>query len=120
MKSYTLIQAALGAALLTAAVTNAVAAEPMVYEGTAGGVRFLEEGQPPVIIHPTVEGARQERAANRLSPAKAGTSGGNLNYHGGTGGIGVETAPHIYLVLWGSQWNNNDPSGEAALLQSFF
>ena len=24
------------------------------------------------------------------------------------------------LVLWGSQWNNNDPSGEAAILQSFY
>jgi serine protease len=44
----------------------------------------------------------------------------NLSYHGGVGGIGVETAPKIYLVLWGSQWNSNDPSGEAGLLQSFF
>ncbi|HEV2110857.1 MAG TPA: hypothetical protein VGT99_05835 [Gammaproteobacteria bacterium] len=122
MKSYTLIQAALGAALLSAAVTNAVAAqpEPMVYEGTAGGVRYIEEGQPPVIIHPTVEGARQERETNRLNPAKGGgTSGGNLNYHGGTGGIGVETAPKIYLILWGSQWTNNDPSNEAGILQNF-
>jgi hypothetical protein len=44
----------------------------------------------------------------------------NLSYHGGVGGIGVETAPKVYLVLWGSQWNSNDPSGEASLLQSFF
>jgi serine protease len=36
------------------------------------------------------------------------------------GGIGVETAPKVYLVLWGSQWNNNDPSGESSILQSFF
>jgi serine protease len=43
-----------------------------------------------------------------------------LFYHGGTGGIGVETAPKIYLVLWGSQWTNNDPSGEAAILQNFY
>ncbi|MDE3091169.1 MAG: hypothetical protein KGJ80_17505 [Chloroflexota bacterium] len=49
----------------------------------------------------------------------AGTSS-NLSYHGGTGGIGVETAPKVYLVLWGSQWNNNDPSGEAAILQNFY
>jgi hypothetical protein len=43
----------------------------------------------------------------------------NLYYHGGTGGIGVETAPKVYLVFWGSQWTNNDPSGEAAILQGF-
>ena len=43
----------------------------------------------------------------------------NLYYHGGVGGIGVETAPKVYLVLWGSQWSNNDPSGESSLLQSF-
>ena len=28
----------------------------------------------------------------------------NLSYRGGVGGIGVETAPKVYLVLWGSQW----------------
>jgi len=42
----------------------------------------------------------------------------NLYYHGGVGGIGVETAPKVYLVLWGSQWSS-DPSGEAGTLQSF-
>ncbi len=49
-----------------------------------------------------------------------GASTNNLYYHGGVGGIGVETSPKIYLVLWGSQWNNNDPSGESSLLQSFY
>jgi len=44
----------------------------------------------------------------------------NLSYRGGIGGIGVETAPKVYLVLWGSQWNNNDPYGEASRLQDFF
>jgi len=44
----------------------------------------------------------------------------NLSYRGGVGGIGVETAPKVYLVLWGSQWNSNDPSGEESLLASFF
>ena len=45
----------------------------------------------------------------------------NLAYGGGVGGIGVETAPKVYLVVWGSQWNTNgDPSGEVSLLQSFF
>jgi serine protease len=46
----------------------------------------------------------------------------NLYYHGGVGGIGVETAPKVYLVVWGSQWGtngSNDPSGEVGILQSF-
>ena len=44
-------------------------------------------------------------------------SGGTLlSYHGGS----IQTAPMVYLVYWGSQWNNNDPSGQAALQQSFF
>ena len=46
------------------------------------------------------------------------SSTGNLSYHGGTGGIGVETAPKVYLVFWGSQWSS-DPSGEALILQNF-
>ena len=47
--------------------------------------------------------------------------GANLSYHGGTNGVGVETgADKVYLVYWGSQWNNNDPSGEAAIQQNFF
>jgi serine protease len=49
-------------------------------------------------------------------------SGSNLNYHGGTAdgsaNVGVETAPKVYLVFWGSQWSN-DPSGEATILQNF-
>jgi serine protease len=51
-------------------------------------------------------------------PHGGGTN--NLSYHGGVGGIGVEPAPKVYLVLWGSQWNSNDPSSESSLLQSFF
>jgi hypothetical protein len=52
-----------------------------------------------------------------------GGGGGNVNlyYHGGVGGSGVETGTHkVYLVFWGSQWDNNDPSGEAGILQGFF
>lgn len=50
-------------------------------------------------------------------PARPSRSN-NLSYHGGVGGIGVETAPKVYLVLWGSQWSS-DPSGEAGILQNF-
>lgn len=87
-----------------------------------GGPRIIEEGQPPVIIHATVDAmdrARQAGHAPQANGLGAGTTS-NLAYNGGTGGIGVETAPKIYLVLWGSQWNNNDPSGEANLLQAFY
>jgi len=48
------------------------------------------------------------------------TKTNNLSYRGGVGGIGVETAPRVYLVLWGSQWTGNDPSGEASILESFY
>jgi hypothetical protein len=58
------------------------------------------------------------RDAHGSNPFRTKTS--ELSYHGGTGGIGVETAPTVYLVLWGSQWYNNDPSGEATILQNFY
>jgi len=83
--------------------------------------RTAFSGPPEVlrnaIIHRTVGAVAAERAARPARPTKSK----ELSYHGGTGGIGVETAPKVYLVLWGSQWNNNnDPSGESAILQSFF
>src|SRR5690242_18739766 len=91
---------------------------PMVYEGTPGGLRLLEEGQPPAMIHPTVEDMKAFHEGN--PHLKAANTSSDLSYHGGVGGIGVETAPKVYLVLWGSQWNNNDPSGEASILQNFY
>jgi serine protease len=72
------------------------------------------------VIHGTVEGVQRARAERGNAGSIAGASTANdLYYHGGTGGIGVETAPRLYLVFWGSQWNNNDPSGEATLVQNF-
>ncbi len=95
--------------------------DPRVYEGTAGGPRLLEEGQPAAMVHATVEDAQRARGiASRPTNAAAGSNGGNLSYHGGTSGVGVETAPKIYLVLWGSQWNNNDPSNEFSILENFY
>lgn len=86
-------------------------------QGSAGGARIIEPGQPQVVIHATVGAAVSARASHGR-PGGGGSK--NLYYHGGTGGIGVETAPKIYLVLWGAQWNNNDPSGESAMLQNFY
>jgi serine protease len=88
----------------------------------AGGLRYLTPGLPPVMIHPTREASAAAADAKGARGKHGGGGGGtsvNLYYHGGTSGIGVETAPKIYLVLWGSQWNNNDPSGEESLLVNF-
>jgi hypothetical protein len=103
--------------LLGAATMYAQGArQPMNYDGHPGGVRIIEEGMPPVIVHATVEA---ERAARRARPVRNASTSNDLYYHGGVGGIGVEPSPKIYLVLWGSQWSS-DPSGESPLLQSFF
>jgi hypothetical protein len=87
-------------------------------QGSAGGKRIIEPGQPEVVTHATVGDAIGAREARGHSGG--GSTSKNLSYHGGTGGIGVETAPKVYLVLWGAQWNHNDPSGEAAILESFY
>src|SRR5260370_2627435 len=80
-------------------------------QGSPGGVRFMGGGQPPVVIHSTVEDMARAHGAR-----PGGGHSSNLSYHGGP----IQTAPKIYLVLWGSQWNGNDPSGESAILQSFY
>lgn len=67
------------------------------------------------VIHATVEAAARAHAAHAARPTRSS----NLYYHGGVSGIGVETAPKVYVVFYGSQWNNNDPSGEAAIVQNF-
>ena len=57
---------------------------------------------------------------NRVNQGRPSHGGGggsvNLTYHGGA----VATAPVIYVVFWGSQWNGNDPSGEASYLVNFY
>jgi hypothetical protein len=83
-----------------------------------GGARLIEKGQPNVQIHSTKDVMERYHATHAASRGGSGTTK-NLSYHGGTGGIGVETAPKVYLVLWGSQWAN-DPSGEEAILEKFF
>lgn len=67
-------------------------------------------------------GSAGEAKITYMRPAigyATGPSGsGPLAYRGGP--VGVETAPHLYIDFWGSQWTNNDPSGEAAIVQGFF
>src|SRR5512146_3184646 len=88
------------------------------YDSTPGGVRQLEAGQPVAVVHATVEAMGKYHAAHGGIFGSGSSS--NLSYHGGKGGIGVETAPRIYLVLWGSQWTGSDRSGEEAILARFF
>jgi serine protease len=91
----------------------------LVYaQGSAGGVGTIEHGQPQVVLHGTVGAAAAAHAAHGRPGGGGGSN--NLYYHGGIGGIGVETAPKVYLVLWGAQWNSNDPSGEAGILENFY
>jgi serine protease len=94
-----------------------------------GQVRWLVAGVTVVLGVGLWSAAAVSAAPPAAAPAtihylglvgkSAAATSNELSYHGGVGGIGVETAPEVYLVLWGSQWNNNDPSGEAALVQSF-
>jgi len=67
-------------------------------------------------------GAPGQAHVTYLRPYKGyatGPSGsGPLAYRGGP--VGVETTPKLYIDFWGSQWINNDPSGEAAIVESFF
>ena len=96
--------------------------QPIQPESRAGGLRVIEAGEPAVMIHPTAEASAQAQEAQErgeAGPRRASTSN-DLYYHGGVGGIGVETSPKIYLILWGSQWNSNDPSGEESILVNFF
>jgi hypothetical protein len=65
-------------------------------------------------IHRTVEASAHVNAAHAARPTRSS----NLYYHGGVGGIGIESAPRVYVVFYGSQWSN-DPSGEAALVRNF-
>jgi hypothetical protein len=77
----------------------------------------LGAGARGEVVHP----GTVHSSAVKLAHRHGGGGSSNLTYHGGVGGVGVETgADRVYLVYWGSQWNNNDPSGEAALQQSFF
>ena len=79
-------------------------------------------GRSANVAHPSMKLAKPSvmRTFNGKpnKPARP-TRTNNLSYRGGVGGIGVETAPKVYLVLWGSQWSS-DPSSEASTLQSFF
>ncbi len=109
------------ATLLVAAAACSDSGTSPVTPSAVGPSLAFSAGQDEALagatIHPTVEKMDNLRRAARAGGGATTVS--NLLYGGGTGGIGVETAPKVYLVVWGSQWNNNDPSGEVAIVQSF-
>ena len=62
--------------------------------GSGGVVKYIEKGQPPVVIHLTVEQAQSMRASHPShGKPGGGSSTNNLIYNGGTGGIGVTVWP---------------------------
>lgn len=101
-------------------------------QGNGGGLANIEAGQPDVVLHATVDQAERYHANNGNGNGNGnsgrpggGSSSNNLYYHAGVadgsaGTVGVETTPKIYLVLWGAQWNNSDPSHEVSILESFY
>ena len=67
--------------------------------------------------HAAAGGIHGMKTAKASCHRNCGGGSNNLSYHGGVGGIGVETAPKVYLVTWG--WTS-DPSGELAYIQNFY
>jgi len=52
-------------------------------------------------------------------PVAGASTNNDLYYHGGIGGVGVETGvDKVYLVEWG--FNGSDPSGEVGIQTRFF
>ena len=76
---------------------------------SVGGVAAAGSHAPREVLMPP------HGAAGHAKPVRSS----NLSFHGGNPGV-VKGIDKVYLVLWGSQWNNNDPSGERAILESFF
>jgi hypothetical protein len=109
------------ALLIVAACTDQSSVPTEPPGGGVPSTKTAFSGPPEVlvnaIIHRTVEAAAAARAGGPFGASTAS----NLSYRGGLAGIGVETRPLIYLVLWGSQWSNgaNDPSGEVGILQTY-
>jgi hypothetical protein len=54
--------------------------QPMVYEGPVGGLRIIEEGQPPVMIHATMEQMKPFREANPNARPGSVQAASTLNF----------------------------------------
>jgi serine protease len=86
---------------------------------TAGALTTAAASAAPASSHAQAKVSIMRTFKGKPSKPARPRRTNNLSYQGGVGGIGVETAPKIYLVLWGTQWSS-DPSGESGILQNFF
>jgi hypothetical protein len=102
-------------AAMVAATMMACGASPQDSSGDPGEALESVAGSPTVHVMPPLG----QSVADEVGVDGVASTSNDLSYHGGTGGVGVETAPRLYIVFWGSQWSA-DPSGEAAILQHFF
>ena len=120
----TTIKTAVRVALAVALVAASIGA-PVTAQAASGG-SGASRGHDP--SHPYRHGLHHARGH-----AAATSSGGQLRYGGGVGGVGVTTGPpRVYLVFWGSQWGaqstdangylrlGGDAYNTAPLLQGFF
>ena len=72
---------------------------------TAGALTTAAASAAPASSHAQARTSMMRIFKGKSSkPAARPRRSNNLYYHGGVGGIGVETTPKVYLVLWGSQW----------------
>jgi hypothetical protein len=101
-------------------ITATSVAAALLYGATATQAAHVQAGTSADV--PTHQDRPQIMMRIRGAAHKHGGGGSNnLSFHGGVGGVGVETgADKVYLVYWGSQWNGNDPSHEATIQQNFF
>ncbi|MHB8507539.1 MAG: hypothetical protein ACYDGR_02675 [Candidatus Dormibacteria bacterium] len=77
--------------------------------GIASSSLFLAGAVAPVAAHDVYH-------ANAAKSKPGGGGSTNLSYHGGVGGVGVETNPAVYLVYW--NWTS-DPSSVAPYYERF-
>jgi hypothetical protein len=103
-----------GALALGAGLVLALASVGSATAGGSGGAANVR----PEVLMPTRGQAEASTQAASHRPVKRA----QLSFHGGNPGV-VTGSDKVYLVAWGSGWGTNgftDPSGEVALLQSFF
>jgi serine protease len=119
-----------GAALAVSASAGLAHGAPREPGGAGTGTTVVTHGTT-VVVHPH---GRFGPVPMRGRPgAVPSTSPDNLQYGGGTDGIGVTTGkPQVYIVYWGSDWGApttdgqgyvhlaNDASGLAPYQQAFF
>lgn len=101
----------IGAVAAAAAAATALA---LVFAAPGGASAAPAPGGMDVLHGAHIMGVH----GSKSNPA---STAGQLYYHGGNPGVETGT-DHVYIVFWGAQWNggSSDPSGEAALIESFY